>query len=137
MHRLIYCSKAAGLSQADVEAILSASALNNSRVGVTGMLLFNAGYFLQMLEGDRGEVTRTFCRIAQDHRHQDIELLSATAAPARLFSEWDMRYVSLKGVVGDLLKTYQSQGNFDPYDMSDRAAEDFCQACAGLQNAAA
>lgn len=133
IQRIIYCSSAKGLDQEDIEAILESSERNNSANSVTGMLLFNAGCFMQLLEGSRDKVTSTFCRIANDPRHSGVELLSCKAVNSRLFGEWNMSYVSLTGDVGSLLRKYQSSGDFQPSELTDAAAESFCQECANLK----
>ena len=87
LFRIIYCSESSGLDKHDVDRILETSDRNNAAVSVTGMLLFNAGNFLQLLEGNRAHVTETFCRIASDPRHKNIELISANAVPFRIFGD--------------------------------------------------
>jgi len=45
-------------------------------LGVTGALIFNAGIFAQVLEGDRQDVALTFERIQRDTRHGDVQVLA-------------------------------------------------------------
>ncbi len=64
--------------------ILRKSKANNPALGITGVLCFSEGIFLQVLEGGRSAVNRLYNRIAADPRHTDVELLatrrSASAA---------------------------------------------------------
>ena len=53
MLQLLYVSGASiHLGQADIQEILTASRRNNQRVGITGMLLWADGVFIQVLEGE-------------------------------------------------------------------------------------
>lgn len=58
-----------------VSKILSQSFLWNERVGVTGMLLYSGGFFLQLLEGEESALDETFARIEADSRHRNIRVL--------------------------------------------------------------
>ena len=52
LHRLIYLSAAVGVLRADeLDRILLRSKASNSGAGITGLLLFHEGSFLQMIEG--------------------------------------------------------------------------------------
>ena len=60
-------------------------------LGVTGMLLFEDGCFLQTIEGPPVAVSELWASIQRDGRHNHIEVLSEHMAAARLFSDWDLR----------------------------------------------
>ena len=77
----------------EVDRMLATARRRNPEVGVTGALLFNEDWFVQILEGDRNAVYATYNRIAQDARHEGVELLVDTTNPARLFPEWSMGFV--------------------------------------------
>ena len=50
--RLMYASRAAdSVNQNELVAILKKSKVSNADIGVTGVLCFSAGIFLQVLEG--------------------------------------------------------------------------------------
>lgn len=98
LYRLVYASK--NLLQgpeaevtAAVRQILDASQRNNSEVGVTGALMFNAGAFAQVLEGPRQGVEATFERIQRDLRHSDVTVLQCGPAESRGFANWSMAFV--------------------------------------------
>lgn len=70
---LIYASSATRqLQEEDLVAILSKAHTNNARLGVTGMLLYRGGNFLQVLEGEEQVVEELFKVITQDPRHHDV-----------------------------------------------------------------
>ena len=97
-HRLVYYSRnlvPGSLADiaTEIEAILAASQRNNSRVGVTGALIFNSGIFAQVLEGGLREIETTFERIQQDERHGEVQVLSFEAVESRGFPSWSMAFV--------------------------------------------
>lgn len=98
LYRLIYTSRNLLPGDEDAQAaavagILAASKRSNARVGVTGALLFNAGFFAQVLEGSRLAVEATFERIQRDPRHSDVSVLQCEPVAARGFPNWSMAFV--------------------------------------------
>lgn len=90
---LVYASEAtAALTDQQLDALLAVSRANNARAGVTGMLLYKEGTFMQALEGDERTVRKAFRRIGRDNRHTGVRLLSAKEVPVRQFGEWTMGY---------------------------------------------
>lgn len=96
LHRLVYVSRNALEDGADAEAaieeILRVSRRNNARTGVGGALMFNAGLFAQVLEGELGAVEETFERIQCDVRHDDVRILALEPIERRRFDEWSMAW---------------------------------------------
>jgi hypothetical protein len=86
----IYVSSLKGGDDAVLPDILRASQKNNARDGVTGMLLYADGNFLQVLEGPPETVERTFARIEQDPRHSHIIVMSDEPTTQRDFADWSM-----------------------------------------------
>ena len=96
---LTYSSSAVQrFSQAELKKLLEISRHNNSLRGVTGMLLYREGQFLQYLEGPRETVNDTFERIKKDDRHYGSQIVAQGPLPGRIFPEWSMGYKSLAGV---------------------------------------
>ena len=63
--RLMYASRAAAaVNHDELLAILRKSKVNNPRHGVTGVLCYSGGIFLQVLEGGRSAVNHLYNRIA-------------------------------------------------------------------------
>jgi hypothetical protein len=52
---------------------------NNPSLGVTGMLLYANGTFLQMLEGETNTVETLLEKIARDRRHRDFQVMLKTS----------------------------------------------------------
>ena len=98
VYRVVYCSRnligeAAPQQDAEIGSILQASRANNSRKNVTGALLYNHGYFAQVLEGPRASVEETFERIQRDSRHGEVTVLEGSDAAQRDFPDWSMAHV--------------------------------------------
>jgi len=71
MRRLIYTSTSPKLLTGhDLENILSVSRRNNLRDGITGLLIYHEGSFLQVLEGPDAKIEASFERISSDPRHK-------------------------------------------------------------------
>ena len=89
-----------------LKRLLVGSRLRNSQAGVTGMLIYDHGAFLQALEGDAAAVQATFARIEQDPRHRDIVvLLRDNRVQSRAYGAWSMGYADSSGLA-TLLKGF-------------------------------
>jgi len=93
MRQLLYVSKTPHqISVGDLDDILTQSRRNNSLLGITGLLLFIDGGFLQILEGDERAVRELYTRVATDARHADPQLMLDHEVPVRAFPEWSMGF---------------------------------------------
>ncbi len=97
LYRLVYCSRnrIQGCSaevSAELQTILASARKNNSALGITGALLYNAGNFAQVLEGPLGAVERIFEVIQRDSRHSEVTVVQIGPAPTRDFPEWSMAF---------------------------------------------
>jgi hypothetical protein len=93
LHHLIYVSAARELlGDAELDGILASSARNNAAHGITGMLLYASGSFMQVLEGEEADVERTYARILPDRRHQSPFVIERGPIPARSFGSWSMGF---------------------------------------------
>lgn len=93
MHQIIYIGTARpGITEADVDAILTSSRANNAREGITGLLISDGTRFLQALEGQRNLVEMAYNRIRRDTRHRAAAILSSRDVDDRQFGSWDMAF---------------------------------------------
>lgn len=93
MYRLIYASTArSDLDEAGLRQIVETARRNNAANGISGMLLYMDGNFIQLLEGDKPVVEATFSRIEADERHRGVIVLDGRDAGARVFENWSMGY---------------------------------------------
>lgn len=97
MLQLLYVSGASRpMSDADIEDILTTSKRNNSQAGITGMLLWADGIFIQVLEGEVGKVKALARRIEADARHRNFMVLLEQFSEQRLFADWSMGFKKLE-----------------------------------------
>lgn len=111
MYNLLYTSNATIETNYDVlNQILSTARGNNEKLGITGMLLYSEGSFVQLLEGDKEKVQVTFKKICSDSRHENIEVVIEANATKRFFPQWQMGFKWLEK--SDLL-LIENHGNPD------------------------
>ena len=121
--RLMYASRAVpGIDQDELIAILRKSKANNPAIGVTGVLCFSEGIFLQALEGGRSAVNQLYNRIVSDPRHQQVELLCYEEIGERRFSGWSMGQVNMGRLNPGLLLKYSERPTLDPYAVSGQVS---------------
>lgn len=93
VYHLMYVSTASRpCSAAELDDLLAISRRNNGSAGVTGMLVYGGGNFMQLLEGERAAVAAIFERIRRDPRHYDATELFALESPARWCGDWEMAF---------------------------------------------
>ena len=103
---LVYVSAGVRLfGEPEVADILAQSHRNNERAGITGMLLYRDGNFMQVLEGSDAAVQTTLKRIRGDERHRGIVVLKTDKISQRSFSQWTMAFrkigtEDLRGIEG-------------------------------------
>ncbi|MCT9813404.1 BLUF domain-containing protein [Acidovorax sp. Be4] len=118
--RLIYASRAADESAATIEAILTTAREHNPASGITGVLCYGGGVFLQAIEGGRSQVSALFGHIQRDVRHQDVELLHYEEIDERRFGGWTMGQVNLSRLNHAIVLKYSETIELNPYTVSGR-----------------
>ena len=97
---------------ADLNAIMDSANRNNEKNNVTGALIFDTLWFVQILEGERTAVSETLRRIMADPRHDAVTVMDARPIAERQFGNWWMGLALLRG--DDAVRS----GRFDPRMMS-------------------
>jgi hypothetical protein len=96
--QLCYASTATcEMPREELLSLLTYARKRNADNGVTGLLLFQGGHFLQVLEGDPQPVRTTFKRICGDTRHSQIALLFEELVSERQYPDWSMGFQALDG----------------------------------------
>ena len=91
---LVYFSHARRpLSETELLDLLTVSRRNNQQNGITGMLLYHDGNFVQALEGPRAAVEAIFERIAVDPAHDGVISTGIVPIKERQFGEWSMGFL--------------------------------------------
>ena len=121
--RLMYASRAVpALDQEELVTILRQSKAHNPTTGVTGVLCFSGGIFLQVLEGGRSAVNRLYNRIVADPRHTEVELLLYEEIGERRFASWSMGQVNMSRLNPSLLLKYSATVALDPFSVSGKVS---------------
>jgi hypothetical protein len=103
--QICYASSASvPFDDAALLALLSEARTNNALQGITGILLSNAGHFVQVIEGEPAVVDALFEKISRDTRHQQVLVLYRQSVESRDFPHWSMAYKDLPDVTPDFLK---------------------------------
>ena len=103
MHQVVYSSAAVvPFTEAELTELLARARLNNDRLGVSGMLLYHEGSFLQVLEGDAAVLEGLFTTISADKRHHRIIALLRREVDERHFGGWKMGFASMKNLPANL-----------------------------------
>ena len=99
MFCLIYISSATRLmSGQELHDLLEDARERNRARGITGMLLYKGGNFMQLLEGDRDTVRDVFASIGRDPRHKDVIQLLTKEIDRRCFEDWSMGFIDMEKV---------------------------------------
>ena len=116
--RLLYASRAIDKSPEAIDAILAQSRHYNPTCGITGILCYGGGIFLQAIEGGRMPVSELYGHIQRDKRHTDVALLLYEEITERRFSGWTMGQVNLQKLNHSILLKYSEKPELDPYSVS-------------------
>ena len=116
--RLLYASRAVDTSADAIEAILTQSRQHNPECGITGILCYGGGIFLQAIEGGRMAVSELYGHIQKDPRHKDVVLLHYEEIAERRFGGWTMGQVNMSKINASILLKYAEKPELDPYSVS-------------------
>ncbi|MFO1179205.1 MAG: BLUF domain-containing protein [Ottowia sp.] len=120
--RLLYASRAVDNTQPAVQAILESARRHNQDSGVTGILVYGGGVFMQAIEGGRQAVSDLYGTISRDARHKDVVLLHYEEIVERRFGGWTMGLVDVSRVNASVLLKYSERAVLDPYAVSGKVS---------------
>ncbi len=116
--RLLYASRAVDPQPSVIESILAQSRQFNPSTGITGILVYGGGIFLQAIEGGREAVSELYGHIQKDARHKEVVLLHYEEISERRFGGWTMGQVDVARVNTNILLKYSERAELDPYSVS-------------------
>jgi hypothetical protein len=97
LHHLVYVSAATRpFSKPELVELLAKARAKNTRLGLTGMLLYKGGDFMQVLEGEEAVVRALFDTIGADPRHGHVMTLLDGPIAERQFQDWSMGFRNLE-----------------------------------------
>jgi len=120
--RLLYASRAIAPGSIAIDEILAQSRQGNPSSGITGILCYGGGIFLQAIEGGRTPVSELYSHIQRDPRHTDVVLLHYEEISERRFSGWTMGQVNMSKINASILLKYAEKPELDPYSVSGKVS---------------
>ena len=137
LYRLVYSSQASSeLSPENLQEISTVSQKNNQLDGITGLLCYSDLVFLQILEGEHQQVSKTYHRIVGDKRHHTPILIECVPIQNRLFEVWSMQTISLSDLadsqINTLILKYSGSPKFKPNGMSPKQCLNFMKEVANI-----
>ena len=120
--RLLYASRVVDSSPETINSILAQSRQFNPSSGITGILCYGGGIFLQAIEGGRNAVSDLYGHIQKDPRHKNVELLHYEEITERRFGGWTMGQVNLSKLNTSIVLKYSERPEFDPYGVSGKVS---------------
>jgi hypothetical protein len=117
--RLLYVSRVLDpKASEETDAILDSSRQHNIANGITGILCYGGGIYLQAIEGGRNQVNELYGHILRDARHKDVVLLDYEEITERRFGGWTMGKVNLSKLNTSIVLKYSETPELDPYSVS-------------------
>lgn len=120
--RLLYASRPTDTQPQVLDAILAQARAHNAAHGITGILCYGGGTFLQAIEGGRDAVNALYGQILRDARHMDVVLLHYEEILERRFGSWTMGQVNLSKLNATTVLKYSEKPQLDPYAVSGRVS---------------
>ncbi len=111
----------------------------NTKHGITGILCYGNGHFLQCIEGEKAKVLALQQRIFSDERHKNMKVLLLKAIDQRSFMDWRMRSLFLERWLWSPDTKQQASQlavflPFKPYDWEPKRTQDFLQVIKDFDN---
>lgn len=96
-HTICYLSKQSEeLKNSELEYLFQSILKVNEKLNITGALLHNNNFFLQVLEGKKETIQDLFAKIRKDKRHKNILMILDQKIENRIFENYDATFSILK-----------------------------------------
>jgi len=96
MLSITYLSAASSaLTPEQLANLVTQARASNAELGITGILVYSAGTFVQTLEGPQPAVSALYDRIVSDARHTEVIEVWRETTLHRTFSTWTMAFKEL------------------------------------------
>ncbi len=126
VEQLLYVSEsriqgADAVIETEVTRILSTAYVNNSRRGVSGILLHADGYFVQLLEGPAAGVAVIWGVIQRDPRHHHCRVLLRRSVDTPVFQVYPMACAGVNARLRlEMLQCVDSQSELSDAEAGER-----------------
>lgn len=106
IYQLAYFSQATEpMERKELHEMLMKARAKNKAAGISGILIYNGGCFLQLLEGDNAPVDKLYDVILEDKRHHAVSLIFRQFTENRIFKkDWYMLNRRLSEYSSDVQK---------------------------------
>ena len=117
-HTICYLSKDHQLMKTlELEGLFTQVLEFNTSSNISGLLLHNNNFFLQVLEGTKEIIQQLFTEIRKDSRHKDILIVLDQKIENRIFKNYDARFSIVKTRddierLNTYLSKYSSENNY-------------------------
>ncbi len=92
MRQILYKSKSrVGLDRDELEKLTIAAGVNNALADITGLLWTDGNEFVQVLEGDSGQLEQLLQVLYRDPRHTDVQIVDDRPISTREYGDWSMQ----------------------------------------------
>jgi len=90
LQTLCYVSSSnSNLKAADLEELFRTTKRNNLKLNISGILIFNSGNFLQIMEGEQKSISKLYKKIGSDNKHSNLIKLIESPISERLFEDYE------------------------------------------------
>jgi hypothetical protein len=108
-YQVLYVSKAKKeIDEQSIKEIVDQATTHNSKTGITGILLFRGGIFLQLLEGEKSKVDFLYKKISNDSRHEQVTQIFCLEKNEPLFENWSMGYHEVSDIDVSMINEFLS-----------------------------
>ena len=116
MFNLVYASKATKpLTGGELVDWLHHFREKNTRLKITGLLLYKDASFMQALEGEEDAVRDLFDVIRRDNRHHRVNPVLTITVSTRQFPDWSMGFKNLDGIDALSIPGYRQPKELPPW----------------------
>ena len=114
-HTICYLSKQVEvLKDSELEDLFKYILEMNPTLNITGALLHNNDFFLQVLEGNKETIEELFAKIRKDKRHKNILMILNQKIENRIFQNYEANFSIMKTKADiERLNTYLSLYAFE------------------------
>ena len=115
LFHLIYASRATRtVDDAQLQQMLHRARRNNDRLGVSGALIVQGDYFVQLLEGEPATICQLYQEILADPKHDSAVQLDFSEIDRPHFAEWSMGLLPMTGDKQEVLRRQVGDAMLDP-----------------------
>jgi len=109
----------------ELEDILTTSVRNNRDLNITGLLVSDERFFMQVIEGAPLPLNELYKQITTDKRHHHVTLIDYSMTNDRSFEHWWMAAAKVPEFIERYLKS--RFGGFEPAKFSARDAREYLE----------